>query len=57
MKTIKVVATGNPVPREDSPLRYITKTEPLDVPAGSPYYGRRIDEGELKVVTDDKKGA
>lgn len=60
MKTIYVVAArdGEKVPREDDARRYV-ESEPLEVPANSIYYARRIAHGDLKEVPAPapKKGA
>lgn len=50
-KTLRVRAASPElkVPREGTPRRHITGTEPETVPS-TPYYRRRIESGELVEV-------
>lgn len=45
---------GARCPTEDNPRRYITDTEPVEVPASS-YYQRLVAEGSLVDVTPAPK--
>ncbi|HLY95200.1 MAG TPA: hypothetical protein VKP14_10160 [Gaiellaceae bacterium] len=49
-KMLWIVATGDPVPREEAPRRYVTKEAPVGV-IWSWYYQRRIATGELREVS------
>ncbi len=44
-----VIATGGPVPREESPRRYIAADAPVEIEMSN-YYRRRLGDGELKKV-------
>lgn len=57
MKTLRVMAKGSVrVPMEDAPYRYIEGSAPVVVKR-SIYYQRRVADGDLIEVKDEKKPA
>lgn len=45
-------APGLKVPMEGKPRDYIVDDTPIEVPADSSYYQRRVAEGDLLVIVD-----
>lgn len=48
-----IAAKGLKCPKEGKPREYITDSEPVDVPEGSTYYRRLVNDGSLVLYRSD----